>query len=109
MTERKSSTDKFTEQTDIRFKHSIYRDGAVQPTASFSDIEYVVAKNNGEVVLQKTLDEGVTALDSENFEIHIDDADLVRGDYIHQITPTDLIGDVLEPSFQRKLKVTRKY
>jgi hypothetical protein len=81
----------------------------VTPAANFSHAEYLIADSNQQVVIRKSLGEGITVVDSK-FHIKVDDLEMdFEGSYTHQLIVFDTAGNKLNPVFREPLTVISGY
>jgi hypothetical protein len=101
--------DTLYQNADNRFLTSVTSgiDGSSVSATVFPDAFYVIADKRGEVLIQKTLGDGIT-VDGDNFKVFIDDGELTFfGNYTHQFSVQDVEGNILPPVFQRKVKIIK--
>lgn len=101
--------DIFYKGKDIIFTTQITKDGVLLPTSSFLDAYYVIGENSGNILVEKTLGAGITTIDANTFQTHIEDTDLNFSgeEYTHEFVVIDTNNHILPPVFQRKLNIIK--
>lgn len=105
------AVDILFQNSDNKFNVSVTSgiDNSVLAANLFSDAFYVIANKRGDILLQKTLGNGVT-VDGDLFLVTLDDGELTFfGNYEHQFSVVDTAGNILPPVFKRKLKIDKAY
>jgi len=104
----KNGVDYIYNNSDVRFVKIPYIDNVVVAATALQLVDYFIIDRHFNIVLHKTLGNGVS-LDVNGINIHIDDADTLKaGTYYHQIQFT-VFGDKLQPAMLRKLKVLNAF
>lgn len=80
-------------------------EGTVIPAGQFTAAEYTMKSMNGDVLIQKTLGDGIN-VEGDDFVTHLDDAEMTfAGSVKHQFIVFDQAGNRLPPVFIGKEKV----
>lgn len=101
-------TDEIAQHSDIEFRTATLIDGQPIDTALISNAEYIIATKRGELMVCKTLGNGITK-DGNDLVTRLDNTDVYfsgKGKFEHQFVIYDNQGNKLEPVFKRALTIT---
>jgi hypothetical protein len=100
--------DSIYNNSDVRFVKIPYVDDVAIDATTLQSVDYFIVDRLFNVVLHKTINDGIT-LNADGINVHIDDIDnLVAGNYYHQLQFT-VNGDKLQPAMLKQLRILNSF
>jgi hypothetical protein len=99
--------DEIYQHTDNIIPIDTTLNGLPIEAGDFSDAKYTIFDQDFNVVLELTLNNGISFANNLFYVQTPDEQITFSGMYLHQLVLTDSEGNILPPAFQNKLKVKR--
>lgn len=104
-----TDTNEAAQHSDFSFYAEVLADDGVtpRPATDFIDAEYIIADLKDNIVIKKTLGDGISVED-DKFLVKVDDTELdFHGAYQHQFVVYNLLGERRSPIFQNPLNIIK--